>query len=281
MGLPDAATRHDQCVAIAEAAAELLRSRFGDPGQVRGKGTAEEIERMHDVVTEVDELSERLVLDRIAALNPDATILAEEGGLTTATGDRVDVDPADAEEFWLVDPLDGTINFAHDVPHFCVSIACWRRGHPVAGAIVDPMVGETFSFEQHPDGTAIARHNGRVITLSDEVVAARSLLAVGGGGPSLVPLIRRFRSWRRLGSAGLALAWTGVGRCGAYVQTGLLHPWDWAVGVPFIEAAGGRVTDGGGLDWTPRLSGTTGVIAASPAIHAEIADLAAAAGASG
>jgi len=275
-----AADRRIDCERIGREAAVLLRSRFGDPGEVRDKGVPNDFERMYDVVTEVDDLSEQLVLGRIHELNPDALVLAEEGGITTADGTRSDLDPAAAEELWIVDPLDGTINFAHGIPHFCVSIACWRRGEPVAGAIVDPMVGETFSFERRSSTDQAAYHEGRRLELGEGADPARSLIAIGGGGGvSLAPVLREFRSWRRMGSAALALAWTGSGRSGAYVQAGMLHPWDWAVGVPFIQAAGGVVTDGGGVDWPGRLTGTTGVIAGSRQIHAAIAADAAVAGA--
>ncbi|MCW2927207.1 MAG: Inositol-phosphate phosphatase [Thermoleophilia bacterium] len=278
---PTATARRADCERIALEAAALLRSRFGNPGEIHGKGTPDDLERLYDVVTEVDFASERLILDRIAELNPDAVVLAEEGGLTAADGTRTDDDPSRADEVWLVDPLDGTINFAHGVPHFCVSVACWRSGEPFAGAIVDPMVGETFSFERHDAQTSSAFHDGTRLDLGEGPQPAHSLLYVGGGGPSLNTLKREFRSWRRLGSAALALAWVGAGRCGAYVQPGLLHPWDWGVGVPFIQAAGGTVTDGGGQGWSGRLHGTTGIVAAPRSIHAKIAELAAAASASG
>lgn len=277
MSVADATQRRADCESIAQAAAALLRSRFGNPGVVRDKGEPNDLERLYDVVTEVDDLSEQLVLGQIAELNADAVVLAEEGGFTDAQGNpRTDIEDAEsAEELWLVDPLDGTINFAHGVPHFCVSVACWRRGVPLAGAIADPMVGETFSFERHSANEQSAYHDGRLLDLGEGPQPSQSLLYIGGGGRGLVPLMRDFRSWRRLGSAALALAWTGVGRCGAYVQPGQLHPWDWAAGVPFIEAAGGTVTDAGGVDWNPRLNGTTGVIAAAPRIHALIAEPAA------
>ena len=283
---PTATARRADCVRIALEAGELLRSRFGRPGTIQGKGDVLDEDRMYDLVTEVDFLSEQLVLARIAELDPDALVLAEEGGLTRADrsmsmGADAGRDPAEAEELWLVDPIDGTINFAHGVPHFCVSIACWRRGEPVAGAIVDPMIGETFSFEWDDAETGSERasfHDGARVHLGAGPLSTNSLLTIGGGGPALRPLMRRFRSWRRIGSAALALAWVGVGRCGAYVQTGDLSPWDWAVGVPFVEAAGGVVADGTGQPWRPRLQGVSGVIAAPSNIHSDILGDAVAAG---
>lgn len=275
--LPSAGARRADCERIAREAADLLRSRFGNPGVVRDKGEPNDLDRLYDVVTEVDDLSEELVLGRIAELNPDAVVLAEEGGYTDADGDRADADPAAADELWLVDPLDGTINFAHGVPHFCVSVACWRRGEPLAGAIVDPMVGETFSFERESDDGQAAFHDSVRLDLGQGPEPSASLVYVGGSATGIKPLLGEFRSWRRLGSAALALAWTATGRCGAYVQPGQLHPWDWGVGVPLILAAGGVVTDAEGRAWTAPLDATTGVIAASPRIHAQIGESAAAA----
>lgn len=269
------------CEQMAAEAGDLLRSRFGDPGIVRSKGDPDDLERRFDVVTEVDDLSEQLIIRRIGELNPEALVLGEEGGLVHAgTGSRREDGPAAAartelEELWLVDPLDGTINFAHGIPHFCVSIACWRRGRPVAGAIRDPMVGETFSFEWEDDERRVAYHDGSVVVLGDGEPVSQTVVTVGGGGTELAPLMRRFRSWRRIGSAALALAWVGAGRCGAYVVPPSLHPWDWGAGVPFVMAAGGVVSDAGGELWQPPLDGTTGIIAAPRAVHAQVAGVAA------
>ena len=267
----DAATARDRrldCERIAREAAGFLRSRFGNPGVVSDKGDPSE---WYDVVTEVDVLCEQLVLSRIAECNPHALVLAEEGGLTAADGSRVEVDPASVHELWIVDPLDGTVNFAHDVPHFAVSIACWRRGVPFAGAIADPMVGEVFSFEQPVDGEAGAFHDGKQITLVDPGGAANALVYVGSSAARIPELVRQFRGVRQLASAALALAWTSVGRCGAYVQLGGLNSWDWAVGVPLIVAAGGVVTDSALDPWSVPLEGRTGIVAAAPSVHAEVA----------
>lgn len=268
------ARRHD-CERIAGVAAELLRSRFGDPGTVSRKGNPALV---YDLVTEVDVLAEQLVLRGIRDAAPDALVLAEEGGLTRTDGTRVEqqLDPASVDELWIVDPLDGTINFAHSIPHFAVSVACWRSGVPVAGAIVDPMVGETFSFERAAgaapaDGHAF--HDGRTVSIVDPGSAAHALVYIGSSVRRLPEVVSRFRGCRQVASAALALSWTGVGRTGAYIQTGGLNAWDWAVGGPFIEAAGGVVTDPHvGLVDLP-LEGRTGMLAAAPSIHAEIAPL--------
>lgn len=263
-----AATRRADCVRIAEEAAVLLRERFGDPGEIQGKG---DIAARYDVVTEVDVLSERLVLGRIAECAREALVLAEEGGLTASDGSLVEADPSSVEELWIVDPLDGTINFAHEIPHFGVSVACWRSGEPFAGAIVDPMVGETFSFERDAgDGRGAAFHGDRRLELDASIVPGVSIVYLGSSALRMPQVVSRFRGTRQLASAALALAWTAAGRCGAYVQPGGLQAWDWAVGAPLVEAAGGTVTDLAG-QWPASLQGGTGILAAAPAVHADLA----------
>lgn len=263
--------RRGDCERIAHRAAELLRSRFGDPGVISRKGEGESLR--FDLVTEVDVLAEQLVLEGIAEVAPSAFVLAEEGGLTTPTGEPVDVLPDDAEELWIVDPLDGTINFAHDIPHFAVSVACWRDGQPFAGAIVDPMVGETFSVEVGgPDGD-VAFKDGEPVRMMDPDGAGNAIVYIGSSVRRQPDVIARFRGCRQLASACLALAWTGVGRTGAYLQQGGLNPWDWAVGVPFVIAAGGVVTDADGGEWRSPLTAPTGLVAAAPSVHADLAEL--------
>lgn len=272
--IPTATARRADCERIAREAARLLKSRFGDPGEVSDKGDPSV---MYDVVTEVDVLAEQLVLGLIRECAPDSLVLAEEGGMTAADGTRVDVDPSEVEELWIVDPLDGTINFAHGIPHFAVSVACWRRGEPLAGAIADPMVGELFSFERASADDQSAWHDGKRIELVDPGGAGNSLVYVGSSASRVPELISRFRGVRQLASAALALGWVGVGRCGAYVQLGSLNPWDWAAGVPFIHAAGGVVSDETGRGWPAPLDRSIGIIAAAPSVHAEVAHLLAAA----
>lgn len=269
--MSSAADRRADCERIAGDAANLLRSRFGDPGEVRAKGSES---LAYDVVTEVDELAEAIVLAGIAEVAPESYVLAEEGGFTDPHGTAVEVDLEAASELWIVDPLDGTINFAHGIPHFACSVACWRDGRPLAGAIVDPMVGETFSFERHAgsDGQgARAFHDGRPVTMVDPDGAGNALAYIGSSVRRYPELIGRFRGCRQLASACLALAWTGMGRTGAYVQLGGLNPWDWAVGVPFVQAAGGIVTDEHMRDWPAPLTATSGIVAAAPSVHAELA----------
>jgi myo-inositol-1(or 4)-monophosphatase len=263
-----ATQRRADCERIALEAGELLRSRFGDPGEVRAKGSPH---LAYDVVTEVDVLAEQLVLQGIEEVSPESFVLAEEGGLTTPRGEPVEVAPDGAAELWIVDPLDGTINFAHGIPHFAVSVACWRDGRPVAGAIVDPMIGETFSVEVDGADGDVAYHQGKRVRMHDPGGPQDALVYIGSSVRRLPDVISQFRGCRQVASACLALAWTGVGRTGAYIQLGGLNPWDWAVGAPFVQAAGGIVTDAGCSQWPAPLTGTTGVVAAAPSIHAALA----------
>jgi myo-inositol-1(or 4)-monophosphatase len=265
-----ATQRRADCERIAREAARLLKSRFGDPGEVSDKGDPT---LYYDVVTEVDFLTEQLVLGLIRECAPDSLVLAEEGGMTAADGTRVDADPRQVEELWIVDPLDGTINFAHNIPHFAVSVACWRNGEPFAGAIADPMVGELFSFERTSADDQSAWHDGRRVELADPGGAGNTLVYVGNSASRMPELVARFRGVRQLASAALALVWVGVGRCGAYVQLGSLNAWDWAAGVPFIHAAGGVVSDETGHGWSAPLDRPTGIIAAAPSVHADVAAL--------
>jgi myo-inositol-1(or 4)-monophosphatase len=264
---PTATQRRADCERIALEAAKLLHGRFGDPGIVRGKG---DTAAYFDLVTEVDVLSEQLVLGLIREVAPHSVVLAEEGGVTSLDGSPVESDPADVDELWIVDPLDGTINFAYGIPHFAVSIACWRRGEPVAGAIADPMVGEIFSFERTSDDDRAAFHNGERLEPLAAGSAGESLVYVGSSASRMPELLREFRGCRQLASAALALAWVTVGRCGAYVQLGKLNPWDWAAGVPMIRALGGVVTDDDGSAWRWELRGSTGIIAGPSGVHADV-----------
>lgn len=263
--------------ALAASAGDLVRSRFGDPGQIDAKGVTAPGGFAWDLVTEVDSLSEQHILDGIARHDPASLVLAEEGGIGRADGAEPDADRlavGGAGDIWVVDPLDGTVNFAHGIPHFCVSIALWRDGVPVAGAIRDPMVGETFSFEA-ATGDASHGWQGRAFHDGCPLVLAAidshdTMACLGGSTPMSRDLVGRFRGWRRIGSAALALAWVASGRFGAYVQLGNLMPWDWAAGAPLVLAAGGTVTDGHLGAFPFPLEGNRGTVACAPGIHAVV-----------
>ncbi len=258
----------------------------------------------HDVVTEVDGLSEELILDAIRRVYPDDRFLAEESGTSggrsepsrgrrpgTGPGPRpgsrstagadtlTSPDQATPDlrkgRVWVIDPLDGTVNYANGIPIFCVSIGLAIDGRPAAGALYDPVRGEMFTAVAGRgaclDGLPV-RHPAKE-KLSDCVVSV-SLPRAGytHRGRALGKAIRVSRS---LGSASLSLACVANGRFDAFIQLGGLSAWDVAAAGLIAEEAGVRVTDGTGGAWFDlgRRQGRWAIVAAAPAQHAAIAEL--------
>ncbi|MGI8999675.1 MAG: inositol monophosphatase family protein [Candidatus Limnocylindria bacterium] len=225
-----------------------------------------------DVVTNADYASERLVIDAIKARFPGDAILAEE------SGDHAGVlrdDGSHNGRTWVIDPLDGTVNYANGIPYYCVSIGLVVDDLPTVGVVFDPARGDLYSAAV--DGPALL--DGEPITtstkeaLSDYVV---SLAVIGRGGLArerkVAPLIRIHR---RMGSAALALVYVANGRFDAFVQNGGLSPWDVAAAGLIVERSGAVVTDIAGAPWWSRkLSGPRiSVVAAPPAQHAPLLEL--------
>jgi len=225
-----------------------------------------------DVVTNADYASERLVIDAIKERFPGDAILAEE------SGDHAGVlrdDGSHNGRTWVIDPLDGTVNYANGIPYYCVSIGLVVNSDPTVGVIFDPARDDLYSAAI--DGPASL--NGEPITtstketLSDYVV---SLAVIGRGGLArerkIAPLIRIHR---RMGSAALALVYVANGRFDAFIQNGGLSPWDVAAAGLIVERAGAVVTDvTGGPWWNPTLRGPrTSVVAAPVAQHAALIEL--------
>jgi myo-inositol-1(or 4)-monophosphatase len=213
---------------IAERAGQLIADRAGRIGRIDLKGP-------RDIVTDVDRRSEELILAALHRSFPGDAWLAEESG-PAGSGSRT----------WLVDPLDGTINFANGIPIYCVSIGLVVDGRPVVGVIHDPVRGETFGVSSSGPATL----NGLPISatakerLEDFVI---SMTLDIGRLPLCGPgLVRAVRKHRELGSAALALAWVGCGRFDGFVQTDNLSPWDVAAGGLIAERAGARVERVGG-----------------------------------
>ncbi len=198
-----------------------------------------------DLVTDADLASEKYIIKAITAKFPEHSILAEEGS-------SVD----NGSEFkWVVDPLDGTTNFAHNFPFYCVSIGCEYQGEIIAGAIFDPERNEM--FEAVKGGGA--RLNRKVIRVSDKNKLEKSLLAtgfpydIGTSSEDNLKFFRRFikraRAIRRAGSAALDLAYLACGRFDGFWEL-KLHPWDSAAGSLIVKEAGGRVTSFDGSKYT-------------------------------
>lgn len=235
--------------ALARDAGQLIRTRYDAPRTIATKSVSV------DLVTDTDRAAERRILDGLRDAYPDHAVLAEETG-------AIDGPPDGPEICWVIDPLDGTTNFAHGVPHFAVSVAAValpadgsrasaldaRRAQPLAGAVYDPMRDEL--FVAHEGGTTTL--NDCPVTVSLESELGSSLLATG------FPYDRRehadfyleywralmvaARDVRRVGAAALDLAWVACGRMDAFWEW-RLKPWDVAAGALLVRCAGGRVTD--------------------------------------
>jgi myo-inositol-1(or 4)-monophosphatase len=228
-----------------------------------------------DVVTEVDYASERLILDAIRERYPRDAVLAEESG----HHERHGPDARPSGRTWVIDPLDGTVNYANGIPYFCVSIGLVRDDGPVVGVVLDPLRDDCFTATA--DGAA--QLSGEPIKASDKDSLADfvvSLAIIGRGGIGRERRIgREIRIPRRMGSAALSLAYVGSGRFDAYVQNGGLSLWDVAAAGLIAERGGATVSDlQGGAWWnSSRRSARVSIVAAPPRQHVELLSLLAAA----
>jgi fructose-1,6-bisphosphatase/inositol monophosphatase family enzyme len=223
-----------------------------------------------DVVTEVDHLSEALIFDAIRDAYPADGLLGEESGEHHARGG---VSPtAGVGRVWIVDPLDGTINYANGIPFYCVSIALVAEGRPAVGVVHDPVRGETFAATA--DGSATLA--GRPIEASDKDRLSDLVVSMALSGRNVNSRARAVRKAvrvpRSMGSAALALAYVGNGRFDAFVQQGGLSTWDIAAAGLIAERGGATVTDLAGGPWFDVSHGpkSIGVLAAPPAHHPEL-----------
>ena len=191
-----------------------------------------------DLVTEADLASERYIIGQINTHFPRHAILAEESGATETAG---------AEYRWVIDPLDGTTNYAHNYPCFCVSIGLEHKGELVVGAVYDPTRDEMFAAEKGGGATL----NGRLMRVSETEQLSRALLCTGFpyNVRSRADFTREWRNFtlhahgiRRDGSAALDLAYVAAGRFDGFWEDGL-NPWDMAAGALLVTEAGGRITN--------------------------------------
>jgi myo-inositol-1(or 4)-monophosphatase len=245
-------------VAAAYKGARVLLSRFGRIEKIRHKGT-------NDLVTEADTGAEQAIIDSIRSRFPEHGFLAEESGLNHGTGgDR-----------WIIDPLDGTTNYAHRLEIFSISVAFAREEKILVGVVLDP-VGEELFTAVRDRGAFL---NGRPISVSEAGPVSESLLVTGF--PYDIrsfsdPIIARFtrcleaaQGMRRLGSAALDLCYVACGRFEGFWES-RLKPWDTAAGVLIAREAGGRVTDFGNQDY--RLQSGQ-LLATNGRIHEEMVSL--------
>lgn len=251
---------------IATRAGELLVDRIERLERVDYKSAK-------DVVTEADHLSEELIIDAIRAACPDDGIIAEESGDHVSRAGHAPT--AGVGRAWVIDPLDGTINYANGIPFFCVSIALVEAGRPVVGVIHDPMRDETFAAAE--DGPATL--DGLPIAASTKDRLSDFVVSISLAGTQSIGKARAVRKAirvpRSMGSAALALAYVGNGRFDAFVQQGGLSLWDIAAAGLIAERGGATVTDLSGGPWfeLARKPRSIGILAAPSRQHGEVLSL--------
>lgn len=218
----------DAAVEAARAAGELLRQNFQQPLHVN---SAEK----HDIKLEIDVQTQDLITDLLLKKFPTHALYGEEG----IVGDQT------AEYQWVVDPLDGTVNFFYGIPHFCTSVALRHHGKVIVGVIYDPMRDEIWIGSKQQAPTL----NDRPIRVSARTKLADAVVSVGlsktgltieAGLPLLQDMVHRARKCRLMGSAALDMAYVACGRFDAYIEQGI-SLWDVAAGWILIETAGGKV----------------------------------------
>lgn len=246
-------------IEIARAAGEILRQGYGQQHQVEYKGEI-------DLVTEIDKQSEALILSEINKHYPGQTLFTEESGEHAGQ----------AEHVWYIDPLDGTLNYAHGMRLFCVSIAYAHQGDLTLGVVYDPLADELFAAQRGQG----AQLNGQPMHVSRVDSLIRSLLVTGFPYDAKTNPDNNFAEFqrftalsqgvRRLGSAALDLAYVAAGRLDGYWQK-RLNAWDVAAGALLVQEAGGLATDiHGGPDY---LNQPQSILAANPALHALMLDV--------
>jgi myo-inositol-1(or 4)-monophosphatase len=251
-------------------AMELARRAGAVLTRSYGKLETVDYKSARDVVTDADYASERVVIDVIGERHPTDAVLAEESGSSGGRRHR-----SRPHRVWVIDPLDGTVNYANGIPYYCVSVGLVVDDRPVVGVVLDPARGDCYTATE--SGPALL--NGVPVSvsakeaLSDFVV---SLAVIGRGGLSRERRIApRIRIHRRMGSAALSLAYVANGRFDAFVQNGGLSAWDVAAAGLIAERAGATVTDvTGGPWWNPLARGPRlSIVAAPPGRHGEILEL--------
>ncbi len=243
-------------ISIAEEAGAVVASHFGRTNHEQYKGAV-------DPVTEADLASETLILARLRAAFPEHRILAEESG-----GE----DWQTEAPLWVVDPLDGTVNFAHHFPHVCVSLALVVDGEVQVGVTHDPLRHETFAARRGAGATC----NGAPIHVGTRQRLADALLVTGfpydrrtafdNNAQRVDPFLRRSQGLRRTGSACLDLAYIAAGRLDGYWEL-RLKPWDVAAGILLVREAGGVCTDFAGVSDTRRLLSGAEMVASNGVFH--------------
>jgi len=250
--------------AMGNAARKAQRSLIRDFNevehlQVSKKGPA-------DFVSAADRKAEKVLQQELAKLRPDFGFIMEEGGR---------IEAKDGKTYWIIDPLDGTTNFLHGIPHFAISIGVQREDELIAGIVLDVVRDELFWAEK---GVG-AYVNERRIRVSARRKLPEAVFGTGipfHGKPGHEPFVKEVTKVmaevagiRRMGAAALDLAYVAAGRFDGFWETGL-QPWDISAGIILVREAGGTVTDLTGGD---KMMETGGIIAANDVLHAPLAKL--------
>jgi len=217
-------------LAAASAGADIVRARFGAHRVIEQKGRL-------DPVTEVDRESEKVIVDLLNTHRPEDGLLGEEGSSRASTGRR-----------WIIDPLDGTVNFIHGIPQVGVSVALYDGLQPLVGVVVDAIRGEVFAATAGGGAT----RDGQSIAVSDVSDLHRAVVVTGfpydhdeyaaSYAATVGAVLTRVNGIRRLGSAALDFCWVASGRFDGYWEYSL-GPWDCAAGVLIAAEAGAVITD--------------------------------------
>lgn len=254
-------------VNCASKAGEWIKSRIGQFAEPDLKHS------MHDLVTEVDKGSERLIRNLVSTHFPHHSFLGEEGVEPGPEASARALEKvSDAEYLWIVDPIDGTTNYVHGFPFYSVSIALARKGQVIVGVVYDPSRDELFVAER---GKGAYVH-GKRMSISGEKALRQSLVATGFPADHVAALpanlkqiqaiAPQVRNVRVAGSAALHMAYLAAGRLSGFWEIGL-NAWDLAAGSLLVEEAGGRVTDQSG---EPYHLGVRNVAASNGWIHGEL-----------
>lgn len=241
---------------LAREAGAILRDGYNKEHTVQYKGVI-------DLVTEADHASESFLIGEIQSQFPGSHILAEESGETSGEN----------EGLWYIDPLDGTVNYAHHIPLFCVSIAYASKGIVTLGAVYDPLRDEMFTAERGKG----AFLNGKKIRVSNTTELQKSLLVTGfpyntwntnlDNFKYFERLAKKTQGVRRLGSAALDACYVGAGRFDGFWEFAI-QPWDIAAAGLIAEEAGARVT---AVDGKPEyISAPQSILAATPGVYEKI-----------
>jgi len=243
-------------IRAVETGAAIMKEYFDQSFIISNK------EGINNLVTEVDHKSEAAIFKVIKEQFPEHYILSEEAGEIIQ----------DSNHKWIIDPIDGTVNYANRIPICCVSIGIEKDGKMILGAVYNPFIGELFFAEKGKGATL----NNKTIHVSNKADVKTSCLVTGfpytyldeANGPLQVfdKLIRKGVPVRRLGSAAIDLCWVAMGRFDGFYEH-QLQAWDSAAGFLMVEEAGGKVTDLTGKYYNPYQHG---IIATNGKIHDEL-----------